>query len=66
MTAATLPQLLNVEELAEYLGYSRDRVLRLLKAGRIPGVKRNGRWFIRVEDVARWLEPATNHLEVAS
>ena len=64
-TPKTLSPIMDVDGVAEYLGYSRKHVLRLLNLGKIPGVRHGKRWFIREEDLGRWLDPTTA-LEVAS
>jgi len=63
--AATLPQMITVEELARTLGMSKRTVWRLLSYGQIPQPIRVGgctRW--RLDEVQRWIDmgcPATNN-----
>jgi len=52
-----LPQLLNPDEAAAYLGVSAYTVRERLKRGDLPGRKHGSRWLIRVVDLAAYVEP---------
>lgn len=47
---------LNVEELCEYLQISPVTVYRLLKRKRLPGFRILGNWRFNIEDVDRWIK----------
>ncbi len=59
LPGTTAPSLLSVDEVAEYLGYKTDTVLRHVRRGTIPGRKVGGRWYIRVVDLEAMFAPST-------
>jgi len=56
---AELPQILSVEDAAEYLGISPWTMRNHLKAGVVPGVKIGRRWFINASHLADVLNGST-------
>lgn len=63
MTPAPDP-VLNVKQAADRLGVHPKTLEKYLKAGRLKGAKRAGRWFIRQSWLDEFLEP-TNTADVA-
>lgn len=53
---APTPDVMTVEELAEYLKVSRRSVYNMAKAGEIPAVKVVGQWRFYRPVIDRWLE----------
>jgi len=60
LPGTTAPSLLSIDEVAEYLGYKADTVLRHVRRGTIPGRKVGGRWYIRVVDLEAMFAPSTS------
>jgi len=52
----SLPQLATPSEIAPLLGMAPLGVVRLCRAGRLPGVKVGGRWLVHVTKLARQLD----------
>jgi excisionase family DNA binding protein len=51
-----MPKLLNVLQLAKYLGCSRQQVLALLGAGALKGFKVANKWRITEENVMKFIQ----------
>jgi excisionase family DNA binding protein len=51
-TRAQLPEIISVDEAAEYLGISTWTMRNHLKSGLVPGVKIGRRWFINASHLA--------------
>ena len=51
-----LPQLATPDEVALLLGMSPLGIVRQCRAGKIPGVKVGGRWFVHVRKLAAMLD----------
>jgi excisionase family DNA binding protein len=51
-----LPELLNVTQVAAYLGLHRVTVLEFARRGKLPGLKVGREWRFRAEDIRAWLE----------
>lgn len=47
----TTQEFLTVEQLAQKLHYSADRVRQLARSGRLPGIKRGRSWLFDFDDV---------------
>ena len=54
--AEEVKEVLTAEDLAEYLGFSKNWVYRKAEAGEIPGVKLGKRWRFKRSIVDKWLE----------
>lgn len=48
------PQTMTLIEAAAAIGYSYNRVLRLVLVGQLKGERRGGRWFVDPADVKRF------------
>lgn len=51
-------ELMTAEEAAELLGYTRNYLYQLARAGRIPATKapgKRGRWFFRRDRLLQWV-----------
>lgn len=61
-TLLSKQQLIPTTQVALRVGYSRERVVRLIQTGRLPGALRGGRWYATdwraVEQLARDLAKA--------
>lgn len=55
MTQQSLPLVMNVEEVAEYLRVAPATIYRLAQRGDIPGVKVGRVWRFQKEAIDRWL-----------
>lgn len=53
-----LPQLADPNEIAEYLGLTRQTIERQLRSGKLPGVKVCGRWMVHVPRLKAQLDAA--------
>jgi excisionase family DNA binding protein len=51
-----LVAILTTKQTAQILQFSEDKVLRLLNAGVLPGVKIGGTWRMRGPSLFRWFE----------
>ncbi len=51
-----LPVLMNVEQVAEYLGLHKVTVLRFAREGKLPGFKVGREWRFRADEVREWVE----------
>jgi len=49
-------EIMTAEELAAYLGFSRNWVYRKAEAGEIPGLRLGNRWRFKRSVIDRWLE----------
>lgn len=49
-------EVLSAEEVASYLGFSKNWVYRKAEAGEIPGIKLGNRWRFKKSIIDRWLE----------
>ena len=54
--AEEVKEILSAEELAEYLGFSKNWVYRKAEAGELPGVKLGNKWRFKRSVIDRWLE----------
>lgn len=54
-SSGTLPQVLTVEDIAEYLRVQEKTVRSYLREGRIPALQVGGRWRVEREAFRRWL-----------
>ena len=50
---------MTLQEVAEYLQLSKDRIYRLAKTGNIPASKVGNRWRFRRERIDSWMEDMT-------
>jgi excisionase family DNA binding protein len=50
-----MPELMTVEELCQYLRFTRKTIYRLLKQGNIPAVKIGNKWRFDKATIDRWL-----------
>jgi excisionase family DNA binding protein len=55
-TAGGLPELLDVTQVAAYLGLHRVTVLGFAREGKLPAFKVGREWRFRAEDIRAWLE----------
>lgn len=49
-------EVLTTEDLAEYLGFSKNWVYRQAEASKIPGIKLGNRWRFKRSVIDRWIE----------
>ena len=54
--SASIPQLATPEEVAPLLGLTAQGVVRMCRAGKLPGLKVGGRWLIHVRKLAAQLD----------
>ena len=54
--AEEVKEVLTAEDLAEYLGFSKNWVYRKAEAGELPGVKLGKRWRFKRSMIDKWLE----------
>jgi excisionase family DNA binding protein len=54
--AEELKEVLTTQDLAGYLGFSRNWIYKKAEAGKIPGVKLGNRWRFKRSVIDRWLE----------
>ena len=54
--SASIPQLAPPEEVAPLLGLTAQGVVRMCRAGKLPGLKVGGRWLIHVRKLAEQLD----------
>ena len=59
-----MAQLMNVEELAEYVRLNKRTIYRLLKKGNIPAVKVGHKWRFNKEAIDKWLQPETGAVKL--
>jgi excisionase family DNA binding protein len=52
-TTPSLPALLTPAQLAKITGAHEESVRRGIRAGRLPALKINGRWFVKRDEVLR-------------
>jgi excisionase family DNA binding protein len=57
------PDVMTLNEVAEYLRIPRSTVYKLVREGRIPGQKIGRQWRFRRAVVENWLGPRHNHDE---
>ncbi len=50
----TMPPVLSQKWIGEYLGISTGKVSDWLISGKMPGIKKDGRWFVKREDFIQW------------
>lgn len=50
------PEIMNIEELAEYLKVSTSSLYKLAQRGDVPGQKVGKHWRFRKETIDRWLD----------
>ena len=62
---ATLPPVMTIAEVAEYLRIPRASVYKLAQRGKIPCQKVGRHWRFRREAVEQWLERGRHRLTVA-
>jgi len=64
---ASVPKVLTVNELADYLRVHRSTIYRLLKKSQLPGFKIGSDWRFNVEVIDEWrLKQGAGFLEEAS
>ena len=51
-----LPEVMNVEQAARYLGVSPDTLYKYLSEGRVPAFKLGNRWRLKKTTLDRWME----------
>ena len=54
--STSIPQLAIPEEVAPLLGLTAQGVVRMCRAGKLPGLKVGGRWLIHVRKLAEQLD----------
>ena len=55
-TASGLPELLDVNQVATYLGLHPGTVVQFARRGALPGFKVGREWRFRADDIRAWLE----------
>jgi len=50
-----MPQLLTIEDLEEYLRFTRKSIYKLLKRGALPAIKIGNKWRFDKKEIDRWL-----------
>jgi excisionase family DNA binding protein len=61
----SLPKLLTVEQVAEYLQLHKVTVVRFAREGKLPGFKVGREWRFREEEIEAWLEAHREQVEFA-
>ena len=56
VATVALPALLNVKQVAAYLGLHRVTVLQFAREGKLPGLKIGRGWRFRADEIRDWLE----------
>lgn len=49
---------------SRYLGISVTEIYKMLESGELPGVKIEGRWRIKIDELERWLDEEVSKEEV--
>jgi len=55
------PQIMTIQDTADYLGLHMITIYRLLKKREIPGVKIGGQWRFKRDVLESWLDRRMNH-----
>ncbi|MBC8512417.1 MAG: response regulator [Dehalococcoidales bacterium] len=55
-----MPELMTVEELGQYLRFTRKTIYKLLKQGSIPSIKIGNKWRFDKEAIDKWLHQSIN------
>lgn len=53
-----MPEIMTLQQVAEYLKFSKDKVYQMANAGKIPAIKIGKQWRFDHSDLIEWL---TNH-----
>ena len=59
-----MAQLMDVEELAEYVRLTKRTIYRLIKKGTIPAVQVGHKWRFNKEAIDKWLQPETKAVKL--
>jgi len=64
MEVVDMAQLMDVEELAEYVRLTKRTIYRLIKKGTIPAVQVGHKWRFNKEAIDKWLQPETKAVKL--
>ena len=51
-----MPEIMTLQQVAEYLKFSKDKVYQMANAGKIPAIKIGKQWRFDKTDLEKWLE----------
>jgi excisionase family DNA binding protein len=66
MMLKTIPKVLTLSEVSDYLSVSPVTIYRLLRRRQIPAFRLAGNWRFNIEDLALWIETQSNKFETQS
>ncbi len=59
--AAEIREVMDIDEVSEYLGVSRARLYKYIHEGRIPAFKLGNRWTFKRSVLDQWMEKQSTH-----
>jgi excisionase family DNA binding protein len=51
-----MPEIMTLQQVAEYLKFSKDKVYQMANAGKIPAIKIGKQWRFDKNDLNKWIE----------
>ncbi len=55
-----MPEIITLQQVAEYLKFSKDKVYQLANAGKIPAIKIGKQWRFDKNDLGKWIDKHKN------
>lgn len=55
-----MPEIMTLQQVAEYLKFSKDKVYQMANAGRIPAIKIGKQWRFDKNDLEKWIDKHKN------
>ena len=51
-----MPEIMTLQQVAEYLKFSKDKVYQMANAGKIPAIKIGKQWRFDKNDLGKWID----------
>ena len=55
-----MPEIMTLQQVAEYLKFSKDKVYHMANAGKIPAIKIGKQWRFDKNDLNKWIDKHKN------
>ena len=55
-----MPEIMTLQQVAEYLKFSKDKVYQMANAGKIPAIKIGKQWRFDKNDLNKWIDKHKN------
>lgn len=55
-----MPEIMTLQQVAEYLKFSKDKVYQMANAGKIPAIKIGKQWRFDKNDLEKWIDRHKN------